>query len=481
MKTKKFLLTLLAALSSASLSAQPTPAQPREATVAEMASGSPNNGGLYVSPRRMSGGSGPGVFTSVTDSGLTSGRVVFVSTGGLLADAAALTWNGTTLGVNSITAATSTALTLNAGATGNNGINLNPTGTGSIVATQANGYTFFKGGQFFIGGSAMNVAPHTNLLMKIGDNNTAEPDWSPANGSTTAYGMHFGPTIELVGGNYSPVVGISLGLNMADDGTPRTASDAYALYVRTGAKTADVTVTAAYGIRVDPPTYGVTNTSLLVNGVSLFTDTTSASSAVTVSSTGTNTATALVVTRSGATSGLIKGIDVAADGTAGAANTQGIVVSASGGSSSNKAILGGAGIWQQNDATDATSSNGSVYTAGGASIQKKVYVGTNLTVAGAVITTPDALSGPGAVSVTTSSTEVTTTGVADALTLANGTNGQIKVIVHGVDGGSFVLTPSTKTGWSTFTSTAAGESITVQYFTTRGWIVIGSYLGVIAP
>lgn len=103
------------------------------------------------------------------------------------------------------------------------------------------------------------------------------------------------------------------------------------------------------------------------------------------------------------------------------------------------------------------------------------------TIAGPLVTTPDARSGPGAVSVTTSATEVTTTGVADALTLANGTNGQIKTIVHGVDGGSFVLTPTTKTGWSTFTSTAAGESITLMYFTTRGWVVIGSYLGVIAP
>ena len=35
--------------------------------------------------------------TSITDSGLTSGRVTYASTGGLLADSAALTWDGTTL------------------------------------------------------------------------------------------------------------------------------------------------------------------------------------------------------------------------------------------------------------------------------------------------------------------------------------------------------------------------------------------------
>ena len=38
-----------------------------------------------------------GVFTSVTDSGLTSGRVTYAGTGGLLQDSANLTFNGTTL------------------------------------------------------------------------------------------------------------------------------------------------------------------------------------------------------------------------------------------------------------------------------------------------------------------------------------------------------------------------------------------------
>jgi hypothetical protein len=93
---------------------------------------------------------------------------------------------------------------------------------------------------------------------------------------------------------------------------------------------------------------------------------------------------------------------------------------------------------------------------------------------------PDTRIGPGAVSVTTSCTAVTTTGVADALTLANGTNGQIKHIVHDVDGGSFVLTPTTKTGFTTVTSTNAGDTVTLQYFTTRGWMVIGSFGVVIA-
>ena len=45
-----------------------------------------------------------GVFTSITDSGLTSGRVTFASTGGLLADSANLTFDGNNLGVGTSTA-----------------------------------------------------------------------------------------------------------------------------------------------------------------------------------------------------------------------------------------------------------------------------------------------------------------------------------------------------------------------------------------
>ena len=106
---------------------------------------------------------------------------------------------------------------------------------------------------------------------------------------------------------------------------------------------------------------------------------------------------------------------------------------------------------------------------------------SNGTFSGYMVGGVQSLSGAGAVNVTQAITEVTSTGVGDALTLANGVAGQEKTIVHGVDGGSFVLTPTTKTGWSTFTSTAAGESITLVYLTTRGWVVKGSYLGVIAP
>lgn len=88
-----------------------------------------------------------------------------------------------------------------------------------------------------------------------------------------------------------------------------------------------------------------------------------------------------------------------------------------------------------------------------------------------VILASQALSGAGAVDVTNTLTQLTTTGSAQALTLANGTAGEIKVIVHVVDGGSAVLTPTTKIGFSTITFTGVGESATLVY-TAAGWAIV---------
>lgn len=100
--------------------------------------------------------------------------------------------------------------------------------------------------------------------------------------------------------------------------------------------------------------------------------------------------------------------------------------------------------------------------------------------AGPIIGTPQALSGAGAVNVTTLTTELTSTGAAQAITIAAGTAGQIKHIIHKVDGGSMVLTPSSAIGWSTATFTNVGETLTLVY-TSAGWAVAGSYLTTIAP
>lgn len=92
-------------------------------------------------------------------------------------------------------------------------------------------------------------------------------------------------------------------------------------------------------------------------------------------------------------------------------------------------------------------------------------------VTGDIFASNQALSGAGAVNVTDMLTSLTSTGSAQALTLANGTLGQMKIVTHVVDGGSAVLTPTTKIGFSTITFTGVGESAMLVY-TAAGWAIV---------
>ena len=96
-----------------------------------------------------------------------------------------------------------------------------------------------------------------------------------------------------------------------------------------------------------------------------------------------------------------------------------------------------------------------------------------------VVLSAQSLSGAGAVNVTQAFTALTTTGAAQALTLANGTAGEIKIITHVVDGGSAVLTPTTKIGFTTITFTNVGESAMLIY-TAAGWAIVALYGAVAA-
>lgn len=74
-----------------------------------------------------------------------------------------------------------------------------------------------------------------------------------------------------------------------------------------------------------------------------------------------------------------------------------------------------------------------------------------------VLSGVQALSGAGALNVTQFVTQVTSTGAAQVLTLADGvTVGQRKRVVHVVDGGSVVITP-TDAAFTTVTLATVGE------------------------
>jgi hypothetical protein len=103
----------------------------------------------------------------------------------------------------------------------------------------------------------------------------------------------------------------------------------------------------------------------------------------------------------------------------------------------------------------------------------QTFTGTQ-TFAGAVVGSVQALSGPGAVNVTTVTTAFTSTGTGDALTLSDGVAGQLKSIVYvaetaGADTG--VLTPSNFGNGTTITFTNVGDSCLLQFLGTDWWVV----------
>ena len=78
------------------------------------------------------------------------------------------------------------------------------------------------------------------------------------------------------------------------------------------------------------------------------------------------------------------------------------------------------------------------------------------------------MSGAGAINLTDTVTELTTTS-ADALTLANGTPGQVKIITMIADGGDGTLQPTTFHDGTSITFDDVGESVVLVYHNTIGW------------
>lgn len=98
----------------------------------------------------------------------------------------------------------------------------------------------------------------------------------------------------------------------------------------------------------------------------------------------------------------------------------------------------------------------------------------NQTFSNAIIGTVQALSGPGAVNLTTLTTAFTSTATGNALTLADGVAGQLKMIVYvaeaaGADTG--ILTPANLGGFTTITFTNVGDSCLLQFIGSDWWAI----------
>jgi hypothetical protein len=84
------------------------------------------------------------------------------------------------------------------------------------------------------------------------------------------------------------------------------------------------------------------------------------------------------------------------------------------------------------------------------------------------------LSGPGAVNITSLATAFTSTATGNALTLADGAQGQLKTIIYVAEaagGNTGVLTPANLGSATTITFNAVGDSVTLQFAGTDWWVV----------
>ena len=79
------------------------------------------------------------------------------------------------------------------------------------------------------------------------------------------------------------------------------------------------------------------------------------------------------------------------------------------------------------------------------------------------------ITGPGAISLTESVTLITTTG-ADAYTLADGVEGQIKIISMKVDGGDAIVTPDNFVGYTSVRLNNVHDNFTLLY-QSNGWVI----------
>ena len=80
------------------------------------------------------------------------------------------------------------------------------------------------------------------------------------------------------------------------------------------------------------------------------------------------------------------------------------------------------------------------------------------------------ITGPGAISLTTGVTFITTTGT-DAYTLADGVEGQMKIIIMKVDGGNATITPDNLVGFTAVRFTDVNNSVMFLYGST-GWNIL---------
>ena len=139
--------------------------------------------------------------------------------------------------------------------------------------------------------------------------------------------------------------------------------------------------------------------------------------------------------------------------------------------------VGGTGTVSGLTLTGTVTTSGNLTLGGTLSVNLATSVTGTLPVANGgtgASATVQALSGAGAVNITSLATAFTSTAAGNALTLADGAQGQLKTIIYVAEaagGDTGVLTPSNLGSGTTITFNAVGDSVTLQFAGTDWWVV----------
>lgn len=125
--------------------------------------------------------------------------------------------------------------------------------------------------------------------------------------------------------------------------------------------------------------------------------------------------------------------------------------------------------------TDETGTGALVFASTPTLVTPVLGVATATSIAtGPIFGTIQSLSGAGAVNITTLTTAFTSSATGDALTLADGAQGQIKTIIYVAEaagGDTGVLTPTNLGSATTITFNDIGDSVTLQFAGTDWWVI----------
>jgi len=125
--------------------------------------------------------------------------------------------------------------------------------------------------------------------------------------------------------------------------------------------------------------------------------------------------------------------------------------------------------------TDETGTGALVFANTPTLVTPVLGVATATSIAtGPIFGTIQSLSGPGAVNITALTTAFTSTAAGNALTLADGAQGQLKTIIYVAEaagGDTGVLTPTNLGAGTTITFNAIGDSVILQFAGADWWVV----------